>query len=214
MGESHPATSLAGTKLDRYDHVCAFFRGRPEAYEILNPFTREGLEWGEKTLHITDPNLRADHRHRLQAAGIDIDIETPERTGQFEILTWEDAYLRGGRFDPDAMLAQLEDILLTSERQGYTRTRLLGHMEWALEDRPGVSRLLEYEARVTIMLAKRKGPAIRVYDLTRFGADVLVDIVRTHPMVLLGGVLRENPFFVPPSEFLAELRSRPGGALG
>jgi hypothetical protein len=207
MVESHPATRLAGSTLDRYYHVCAFFRGRAEEYDILNPFTREGLEWGEKTLHITDPLLRDDHRHRLESAGID--VETRERTGQLEVLTWEDAYLRGGRFDPDAMLAQLEDILLTSERQGYARTRLLGHMEWALEDRPGVNRLLEYEARVNDTLAKRKGPAICVYDLTRFGADVLIDILRTHPMVLLGGVLRENPFFVPPGEFLAELRARP-----
>jgi hypothetical protein len=38
-----------------------------------------------------------------------------------------------------------------------------------------------------------------------------MDILRTHPMVIGGGVLRENPFFVPPDEFLAELRQR-GGA--
>jgi hypothetical protein len=27
-------------------------------------------------------------------------------------------------------------------------------------------------------------------------------------MVILGGVLQRNPFFVPPAEFLAELRER------
>ena len=32
--------------------------------------------------------------------------------------------------------------------------------------------------------------------------------MRTHPMVVVGGVLQENPFFVPPDEFLAELRER------
>jgi hypothetical protein len=35
-----------------------------------------------------------------------------------------------------------------------------------------------------------------------------MDIMRTHPMVIVGGLLRENPFFVPPDEFLRELRSR------
>jgi hypothetical protein len=35
-----------------------------------------------------------------------------------------------------------------------------------------------------------------------------MDILRTHPMVILGGVLQRNPFFVPPAEFLAELRER------
>ena len=35
-----------------------------------------------------------------------------------------------------------------------------------------------------------------------------MDIMRTHPMVIIGGVLQSNPFFVPPDEFLLELRER------
>jgi hypothetical protein len=35
-----------------------------------------------------------------------------------------------------------------------------------------------------------------------------MDIMRTHPMVIVGGILHENPFFVPPDEFLEELRLR------
>jgi hypothetical protein len=35
-----------------------------------------------------------------------------------------------------------------------------------------------------------------------------MDIMRTHPMVIVGGVMRENPFFVPPDAFLRELRER------
>jgi hypothetical protein len=37
---------------------------------------------------------------------------------------------------------------------------------------------------------------------------IVVDIVRTHPMVIIGGILQENPFFVPPDAFLRELRER------
>jgi hypothetical protein len=32
--------------------------------------------------------------------------------------------------------------------------------------------------------------------------------MRTHPMIIVGGILQENPFFVPPDEFLRELRAR------
>jgi hypothetical protein len=35
-----------------------------------------------------------------------------------------------------------------------------------------------------------------------------MDIMRTHPVVIIGGVLQENPFFVPPDEFLREIRER------
>lgn len=37
-----------------------------------------------------------------------------------------------------------------------------------------------------------------------------MDIMRTHPMVIIGGILQENPFFVPPAEMLRELRGRAG----
>jgi hypothetical protein len=35
-----------------------------------------------------------------------------------------------------------------------------------------------------------------------------MDILRTHPMVIIGGLLQENPFFVSPHDFLRELRGR------
>jgi hypothetical protein len=37
---------------------------------------------------------------------------------------------------------------------------------------------------------------------------VVLDIFRTHPMVIVGGVLAENPFYVPPDQFLRELDAR------
>jgi len=46
------------------------------------------------------------------------------------------------------------------------------------------------------------------YDLTKFSGDLVIDVMRTHPMIIIGGILQENPFFVPPDEFLRELRGQ------
>ena len=35
-----------------------------------------------------------------------------------------------------------------------------------------------------------------------------MDIMRTHPMVIIGGILQENPFYVPPDEMMKELKER------
>ncbi len=35
--------------------------------------------------------------------------------------------------------------------------------------------------------------------------------MRTHPMVIIGGILQRNPFYVPPEEFLREIRARRAG---
>ena len=38
------------------------------------------------------------------------------------------------------------------------------------------------------------------------------DIMRTHPMVIIGGTLQQNPFYVPPDEMLTELKAREGAS--
>ncbi len=43
--------------------------------------------------------------------------------------------------------------------------------------------------------------------MARFGANVVMNILRTHQLVIIGGILQENRFFVPPDEFLRELRA-------
>jgi hypothetical protein len=39
-----------------------------------------------------------------------------------------------------------------------------------------------------------------------------MDILRTHPQVIVGGILRENPYHVTPDEFLREVRARDASA--
>jgi hypothetical protein len=49
---------------------------------------------------------------------------------------------------------------------------------------------------------------ICIYDLSKHSAAFIMDIMRTHPMIIIGGVLQMNPFYVPPDQFLPELRGR------
>jgi len=129
-------------------------------------------------------------------------------TGQLEVRPWQDAYLRGDHFDQNAMLALIEEVLQSADTAGYPLTRLLAHMEWALLGKPGVDNLVEYETRLNYVLPKYDDPVVCTYDLSRFGSSVAMDIMRTHPVVIIGGVLQENPFFVPPDQFLDEIRER------
>jgi hypothetical protein len=92
--------------------------------------------------------------------------------------------------------------------RGFRVSRSIGNMEWALEDPPGVDDLVEYEARLNYILPRYEDPVICVYDIAKFNGAIIVDILRTHPMVVIGGTLQENPFFVPPDEFLRQLRER------
>jgi hypothetical protein len=156
--ESSQAIRFAGSVLGAKRHVCAFFHSPDEEYRVLLPFIKEGFERGEKAFHIVDPKLRADHALRLASAGID--VEAAEKSGQFELRNWADAYLRDGHFDQDRMLALIQAVLDGGIEQGFALTRLVAHMEWALEDRPGVDDLVEYETRLNYVLPRYKDPVI------------------------------------------------------
>ena len=197
---------LAGSPLQSYRHVCAFFRSPDEFYTVLLPFIKEGFDRHERALHIVDPQLREEHIRRLEAVGID--TTAAEVSQQLELRVWEEAYLRGGHFVPDAMLTLLDERLSAGLTEGFPLTRLVATVEWALQDRPGVHDLVEYEARVNYLAASHADPLVCCYDLTQCSAGLVMDVLRTHPMAIIGGTLHENPFFVPPDQLLVELRGR------
>lgn len=149
--ESRPVR-LAGSILDTKRHVCAFFHDREEEYRVLMPFITEGFDRGDRAVHIVDPEHRAKHLQRLRDNGID--TGSAEGKGQLSVLRWEDAYLRGGHFDQNAMLALIEQVLSEGKTRGFPLTRLVANMEWALEDRPGVADIVEYETRLNYVLPK------------------------------------------------------------
>jgi hypothetical protein len=206
MNEPTTAVRLPGAELRRFGHVCGFFHSLEEEYHVLLPLTKEGFQRGEKVFHIVDREHRPERMRRLEEVGI-----TPaaaRRPGQVEIRAWEDAYLRRGRFDKEAMMTLLEETLRGAKADGFGQTRVWAKMEWALGEFPGVEDLVEYETRLNYFLPKNDDLVVCAYDLTKFGAGVVMDVLRTHPMVIIGGILQENPFFVPPDEFLRELRER------
>ena len=188
-------------------HACAFFHDREEEYELLLPFSKAAAEAGERLFQVVDKQHLEERRSRLAQAGIN--VAEAERKGQLEVRPWEDAYLRGRRFDQNAMLELIQEVLETGRSNGFPMTRLWANMEWALDDLPGVHDIVEYETRLNHFLPNYDDVVVCTYDLSKFSAPVVMDIMRTHPQVIIGGVLQENPFYVPPEEFLAELNRRP-----
>jgi hypothetical protein len=200
---------LAGSVLSRSCHVCAFFHSKEEEYRVLMPFIKDGFEKGDRAFHVVDPKHRPDHLKRLEEEGID--VADAESRGLLEVRRWQEAYLKDDHFDQHRMINTIKEALDPAKKQPGKLTRLVANMEWALEDLPGVHDIVEYETRLNHVLPEYHDPVICTYDLSRFDGSVVIDIMRTHPMVIVGGILQENPFFVPPDEMLRELRERAAG---
>jgi len=194
--------------LDAEGHVCAFFHSYEEEYRVLLPFIKEGFEHSERACHIVEPARRGEHLQQLAAAGID--VAGAEARGQLVVLDWSQTYLAGGSFDQKRVMAQFASARDEGRRQGYSRSRFVCHMEWAVEQGK-LDELAEYEA--TSNFAPLNGDvAICSYQLNRWGGSLLINALRTHPLVILGGLLHENPYYQPPAEVLVELKARRASA--
>lgn len=198
--------SLAGTQIEHF-HVCAFFDSRDAEYDVLAPFFKEGIDQGEKNLHIINPTEVDEHRTRLKNAGID--VHSCEACGQLELTPWQGAYLdENGAFDKNRMLVTVDNVCKAALEAGFPRVRIMGNMDWVFNDIPGGEDILAYEAEVNEVLSRNRQPAVCVYDVAKLSGSMMMDLLRTHPLTLVNGVVQENPFYTPASEMLAELKKR------
>lgn len=202
MTTTSMAMGLPGVSLAPGDHICAFYRGAKQRDELLVPYLREGLLAGDKCICVTD-DPGADETVRALALELDVDVSLA--TGQLEPMRSESTYLSGGYFAIDRMIGFWEDAVGGAvRRDGFGFVRAVGEMTWALRDLPGVEHLLAYEARLNDFLPRYPQVVLCLYDLEKFSnGEILLDIMRTHPKVLLSGQLLDNPWYVEPDEYLA-----------
>jgi hypothetical protein len=195
---------IPGLSLTPGDHVCAFYRGLKERDEILIPYLREGLRAGDKCVCIVDAT---DPSAVLAVLGDEIDIQDALAREQLEVQSSTDAYLRSGHFSTTEMLDFWDESVSAAVGEGrFGFARSVGEMTWALRDMPGVEELVGYESELNRFLPKHPQVILCLYDLERFSGEFLVDLVKTHPKVLLGGMVLDNPNFLDPDEFLAARR--------
>jgi len=199
---------IALEKLKVHDHICLLYKNREEQFASAIPFIRMGLERQEQCVYIADENSADTVLEALRADGVD--VQGAVDSGALAIVTKLDTYLREGGFDPDAMIAFLKKSTEAAKAAGFAALRVTGEMTWALGPEPGVKRLIEYEAKLNDFIPNNDVLAICQYNSTRFDADTLLGVVRTHPTAIIGDVVGENPFYVPKEE---ALHPKPGVEL-
>ena len=205
--DASSSIALAGSTLTGPHHVCAFFRDKEEMFRVLVPFIVEGLEKREKAIHIVSANNIDLHLGHLAASGIDVDAV--RASGQLQLVDWNESYFHGREFEEGAALRVIDQLLTDAHEQGYPRARLVGDMDWVLENRLGTENSASYEAQLNdLMIRHPEDVVICAYDLSRFGGSAVLDVMRTHPAAIVGGLLQHNPFYTDPKEMLRELRTR------
>lgn len=190
------------------DHYCGIYRSDDDHRRIVIDFVRLGVQREERMIYLVNLQTAAQLKATLAAAGLDADGLVAR--GQLIILTAKDAYLKDGAFEPEKMIAMLRDETARALNDGYTALRVTGEMTWALAGEPGSERLVEYEAMLNDFFdAQPRSYGVCQYDQRRFDAELLLDVLHTHPKVLVGqhGFDNASMYFVPSEKFLTADRT-------
>jgi hypothetical protein len=177
-------------------HMCGFFRGGDERAEMLFPYVREGLRVGDKCLCAYEASDQQALQSEVAAA---VDVEAAGR--QLDVLLPAEIYLGRGEFSAPGMLDFWDEWASTSLDGGdFDSARVVGEMTSAVTEVIGGTNLVRYEADLNRWVAKYPQVLLCLYDLEKFSGDLLVDILRTHPKVLMGSTVLENLYYVEPDE--------------
>jgi len=183
------------------DHLCWLYETDEEHRALVVRFVRQGIERGEKVLYITDAHTVEAILDDLRKGGLSVDRYL-ER-GQLSVLTSQDTYLRAGTFDPDRMIAVVREATAHALTEGYPALRVTGEMTWALRGLSGSDRLIDYESKLNAFFPGSKCVGLCQYDRRRFDPAALINILATHPTVIVGTERYNNVHYIPPDSFRA-----------
>ena len=185
-------------------HICQIFNDDEERDRSLSQFLASGIADGEHVSCYTCSHNTASITSNLSALGIS--MQECIDAGQLVMMNTEEAYFSDNEFNPERMLDFMSNHWKNSLSSGYSKVRVIGEMSPTIQCIKGGDRLTEYECRITIMLRDNKITCICQYDARKFDGATIMDILLVHPMMIVRGQVVQNPFFVPPEEFLEKLK--------
>jgi AcrR family transcriptional regulator len=185
MSARQPPVRLGEAEIGNQRHVCGLFEGPDAAAKVLMPFVVQGLERGDRVIHIVQ-----DARAQLRRIAAQIPISAAVETGQLDVRSWEGSYLLKGRFSASRMLTYVRRSLREGPRRGFSATRLIGDMEWAHDDLPGVEDLFAYEAGLDAILARPQALVVCAYDVRRHSGSRIAQILGAHQAAVMDGMVQ------------------------
>jgi hypothetical protein len=181
-------------------HTCLLYTNKAEQMAVAVPFFKEGLTRRECCVYVADDQTTGEVEAAFHEQGID--VRGLGEQGALQVLTKYDTFLRYARFEPSIMIEFMDKLVNKSIQQGFAGLRFASEMTWALNI--GCEGLVEYEALLNTWHPKWRLVTICQYNRARFTAQIQRDVLKTHPLAILGDKVLPNMYYEPPDLFLGQ----------
>jgi PAS domain S-box-containing protein len=158
-------------------HLCQFYENKDDLIDILVPYFAEGLRNNEFCMWITSPPLEVEEA-KAALSKVLPNLDEYFRKGQIEIISYDDWYLWGGKFDPNIALQGWVQKEKDAIQRGFDGLRLTGNTFWIEQNLWG--KFVDYEETVHDLIGNHKMIALCTYCLKNCSGTDVVDVERNH----------------------------------
>lgn len=181
-------------------HMCSFFKNEQDQSSQAVPFVLSGLNTHQRCVYILDRSNRDDV---MDSVARTKEIRDRIESGQLLFLTSQETYLKNGKFEQKRMLSLIANAHKEALADGYSGSVITGEMTWFNNSGTQPDNLLEYEARINDLYPGIEANLLCQYDESGLDPGLMMDVIRTHPKVILGGMLCSNPYYIPPEDYMS-----------
>ena len=181
-------------------HLCLISGGLEEPSAALVPFLKTGLAASDRCLFLGPPSSARRIERELAPQGVSLG----RKPRSLVLLTERERWRPGGSFVPERVMDSLRQVEHQALDDGFRGLRIAMDMAWLVDGASGGERLIEYEALLNRCLAGSRIAALCCYTRPHTGAATLRDVLRTHPLAVLGGQVCRSSFYEPPDLVLGD----------
>jgi PAS domain S-box-containing protein len=161
-------------------HLCHFFETKEDLLDTVLPYLKAGLQGKEKCVWVVATSLTPSEALKaLRRAVPRCDRYLEDRS--IEIIRHRDWYGDTSDFHAAGIVSAWEDKLGEALERGFTGLRVNGTAAWRDN---GWRSFCEYEEALDASMAGKRMIALCTYPLAKSSGDQLLDVARTHQLVV------------------------------
>jgi HD-GYP domain-containing protein (c-di-GMP phosphodiesterase class II) len=186
-------------ELKTHDQVCLLYEGHHELPDAVLAFIKAGLAQGDKCVYIiSDGNL---DRATKQLAQMDRDDSIESKSNALAIINKKEFGSMKGDSYIEEMIQFYQSLLLNAQKAGYARLRIIEDMVWSSQDQIATNDLLPYITKLNQFLTQSPAIGLFLYNRQSFSAKTILDVLKTHHLIITKSDLLENAFYVSPEKY-------------
>ncbi|HCG99551.1 MAG: hypothetical protein A2074_04665 [Candidatus Aquicultor primus] len=181
------------------EHILHFYSSESQRLNVLTEFIKDGFKKRNKSVGV----INKDDMYTVEDMLIKDDVDAGYYLieGQLVFMAHEDCFATGGNFDEERLIDVITGTINAALRQGWAGANIANDLTWAATG-SNVEAWLRFEANASNYIRTLPATCLCQYDERIISGASITNLIKTHPFVIIGDYIFENPYFISPKKYL------------